>query len=70
MCAEVKRIAETLEELETEVAGGNGDARRKLIERKIKLFEMTREYAEFSAAARATLKAYDYIRSAKEILAS
>lgn len=70
VCAEVKRIAETLEELENGVAGGNGDARRKLIERKIKLLEMTREYAEFSAAARATLKAYDYIPSAKEVLAS
>jgi hypothetical protein len=70
VCAKVKRIAETLEELENHAARGDDDARRKLIERKIELFELTREYAEFSAAARATLKAYDYIRSAKEVLAS
>ena len=56
------------EELESKVSDGDADARRKLIEKKIELIEKTRDYAEFSAAARATLKAYDYIPSAKEVL--
>lgn len=70
VCRNVKRLAETLEELERKVVAGDADARRTLIERKLVLYEMTRDYAEFSAAARATLKAYDFTASAREILAT
>lgn len=68
VCAEVKEIAETLEEWEKKTTAGESGARRTLIQKKIRLLELTREYSPFSAAARATLKGYDYIDSAKEVL--
>lgn len=70
VCSRVKNIAETLEEFENEASAGDEDARRKLLEKQVELLTMTRPYAEFSAAARATLKAYSYIRSANEVLQS
>ncbi len=68
VCQTVRRLACALAKLEEDAADGDDAARRKLVRYKLRLLEMTRDYAEFSAAARATLKAYDFIRSAKEVL--
>jgi hypothetical protein len=68
VCLEVRRLARLIAQREPAADKGDAAARRALVKHKLALLAMTRDYAEFSAAARATLKAYDYVRSVKEVL--
>jgi hypothetical protein len=68
VCDEVKRDCEKLKRYEERLSKGEVEARRTVLELKVKLAGTIQPYARFSAAALAILKGYQSSPSVREVL--